>query len=1071
MRILSLAQDASTGALRGTVVDALGAAVTNADIVAICVETGVRYHTATDTAGRFVVDMLPPGNYSARAEAEGMSPQVSPEIKVEVGAAQLVAFQLAVAGPKETMTVSGAPPIVNPSPNGPSWLLDDQAITNLPLGGRRYTELLLLTPGVTQDPRGLTSGSNGDLSYGGIRGHNTTYMVDGSDDNNGFFAQARGRYRAPYQFSNEVVQEFRVSSNSYGAESGRSGGAVVNVVTKSGSNFWHGSAFYYLRDSSIGGAAPPFVGFNPGSQQHQFGGTVGGPIQRNKTFFLAGYDQHIFHLPTVVEFRNGEMAVTPALGSPGFPLDYEICDPQIGGSACDQALVFGAAAQLSGQAGTFHAKMLGNTGFLKIDHVLGTRQLLSARLTTSRYYGQNNVFLDPSSPVTNDAVSGNGEEQVRTESAAFTLTSSLSPRWTSHLRAQFSHDLQQSFPNSTATRTQIYNWISGMGESSIMPRQTREHRLHLAETMSFTRGRHEWKFGGDFLRTWDYNYFPSLYGGEYIFSYISVNPWTFVPMQQGVNLTPLRAWTHTVMPSWSADAGAWTGPAANVARYYVQNFGNPVSHPNSNDYAAFAQDTLHLTNRLSASLGVRYDRQTFSRVGMVTNPLWPMAGRMPEPGTNFAPRLGLAYAIGERHPLVVRAGYGIFYTRIPQLYQSAVINDNGVTNQFLELDNADLTQHTVFPAYPTAAVNCAHGPVACTLPAEWQRFATNEVSAFGENFRTPRVHQASLRVERELADGFTGEVSYLFVRGVGMIRARDVNLPPPTSYIYPVFDSTGSEFQNSFYDVESFSTWQTTYSLTCPHPPCINGLQRPIPQLGAIDQFESAASSVYHGMTVSLNRRMSRGLSFRAGYTWAHAIDDGQDALVAGQPATVQNSYSTRSERGSSVTDQRHRLTVALTEEPRLFNSGQRTLAAIFNHWRISGLMTYGTGRPTNAEVSGDPNQDGNLSNDRLAGYGRNAFTGPDYATMDLRLGKRVKFGGHIRLDLNAESFNLFNRDNKTYVISDAGFYNTAGAFIKYTQFAAGTYYPAYYQKPTSFMRLNSAYAPRRLQLSMRLHF
>ena len=1065
------AQDASTGALRGTVVDTQGAAVTNADIVAICVETGVRYHTGTDASGRFVVDLLPPGNYSARAEAEGMSPQISPEIKVEVGGAQQLTFKLTVAGPKETVTVSGAPPMVDTSPNGPSALLDEQAILNLPLGGRRYTELLLLTPGVTQDPRGLTSGSNGDLSYGGIRGYNTSYVVDGTDNNNGFFAQARGRYRAPYQFSNEVVAEFRVSSNSYGAESGRAGGAVVNIVTKSGSNFWHGSAFYYLRDSSIGGAAPPFVGFNPRSQQHQFGGTIGGPIQRNRMFFFAGYDQHIFHLPTVVQFRNGQMVVTPAPGTPGFPLDYEVCDPHIGGSACDQTLVGGAAAQLTQQAGTFPAKMLGNTGFLKIDRVLGARQLLSARLTTSRYYGQNNVFLDPSSPVTNDALSGNGEERVTTESASVTLTSSLSPRWTSHLRAQFSRDLQQSYPNSTATRTQIYDWLGGIGQSSILPRRTREHRLHLAETMSMSRGRHEWKFGGDIMRTWDYNYFPSLFGGEYIYDYISVNPWTFVPMHGGVSLTPLRAWSHTVMPSWDFDAGTWTGPTANLARHYVQNFGNPISHPNSNDYAAFAQDTVRLTNHLSASLGVRYDRQTFSRTGMVSNPLWPLAGRMPEPEKNFAPRIGLAYAIGDKRPVMVRAGYGIFYTRIPQLYQSAVINDNGVSNQFLSLDNTDYYQNKVFPQYPNAAVNCPRGPVNCVLPVPWQPYATSEVAAFGPGFKTPRVQQASLRLERELADGFTGEVSYLFVHGVDLIRARDVNLPAPTSYSYPIYDPTGSEFQNAFYNVESFSTWQMTRSLDCPYPPCVNPLQRPIAQLGAIDQFESAASSMYHGMTVSLRKRMSRGLSFRVGYTWAHAVDDGQDALVAGQPATVQNSYAANSERGPSVTDQRNRLTVAVMEEPRFFNVGQKTLAALFNHWRISGVMTYGAGRPTNADVYGDPNQDGNTSNDRLAGYGRNAFTGPDYATMDLRLGKRIKFGGHYRLDINAESFNLFNRDNKSYVISDIGFYNSAGQFIKYGKYAGGISYPAYYQRPTNFLQLNKAYAPRRLQLSMRLNF
>ena len=313
--LLSLwGQDASTGALRGVVLDAQGAAITNADIVAIRVETGIRYHSATDSAGRFAVDLLPPGQYSARAEAEGMSPQISPMIRVEVGAATQLTFKLRVAGPKETITVSEAPRIVEANPSSVSALVDERAIKDLPLNGRRFTDLLLLAPGVTQDPRGLTSGSNGDLSYGGIRGYNTSFLVDGGDNNNGFFAQAMGRYRAPYQFSNEVVQEFRVQSSGYGAESGRAGGAVVNVVTKSGTNQWHGSTFYYLRDSSLGGAAPAFVGFNPSDQQHQFGATIGGPIQRNKTFFFAGYDQHIFHVPAVVEFENGSTVVVPQPG-------------------------------------------------------------------------------------------------------------------------------------------------------------------------------------------------------------------------------------------------------------------------------------------------------------------------------------------------------------------------------------------------------------------------------------------------------------------------------------------------------------------------------------------------------------------------------------------------------------------------------------------------------------------------------------------------------------------------------------------------------------------------------------
>ena len=328
------------------VLDAQGAVITNADIVAIRVETGIRYHAATDSAGRFVVDLLPPGHYSARAEAEGMSPEISPVMRVEIGAAAELTFKLKVAGPKETITVSDAPRMVEMDPSSATALVDDKAIKDLPLNGRRFTDLLLLMPGVTQDPRDLTSGSNGDLSYGGIRGYNNSFLVDGGDNNNGFFAQASGRYRAPYQFSNEVVQEFRVQSSGYGAESGRAGGAVVNVVTKSGTNHWHGSTFYYLRDSELGGAAPPFMSFNPSNEQHQFGATLGGPIQRNKTFLFASYDQHIFNLPRVVRVRERlRRRWRRRWGTYPTPGDYEICDPRIGGPACDQAMAAGLAAR------------------------------------------------------------------------------------------------------------------------------------------------------------------------------------------------------------------------------------------------------------------------------------------------------------------------------------------------------------------------------------------------------------------------------------------------------------------------------------------------------------------------------------------------------------------------------------------------------------------------------------------------------------------------------------------------------------------------------------------------------
>src|SRR5581483_332915 len=262
-----------------------------------------------------------------------------------------------------------------------------------------------------------------------------------------------------------------------------------------------------------------------------------------------------------------------------------------------------------------------------------------------------------------------------------------------------------------------------------------------------------------------------------------------------------------------------------------------------------------------------------------------------------------------------------------------------------------------------------------------------------------------------------------------------------------------------------------TSSLTCPFPPCINPLERPIPQLDSINVFESAASSVYHGATFSLRRQMTHGLYFRFGYTFARAIDDGQDALVAGRPATVQNSYAPASERGNSSTDQRNRLVFSWIYEPRALRGGHGWLGIITKEWKSSGVFTRGSGRPVNAAVAGDANQDGNSNNDRLPGMRRNSFTGPDYATTALRITRRLRFGSRWKLDLATESFNLFNRVNRRFQITDDGLTSNAAQFQLGTKRLGINYFPAYYRVPTNFMRAQNAYAPRQIQFSLRLGF
>ena len=1037
------AQDA-TGSIRGTVLDSTGSRISQASIVVVNIATSTRYTAASDAEGGFALDLLPPGDYSVRVVADGMSPEVTPQLHVDIGAAASLEFRLTVASAHENVTVSAAPALVDTKPSAVSTLLDERALNDMPLNGRRFADLALFAPGVTQDPRSLTSATNGDLSFGGIRGFQNTFLVDGGDYNNAFFAQPRGRDRAPFELSTEVVQEFRVSTNSYGAEQGRSGGAVVSVVTKSGSNHAHGTVFYHFRDSSLG-AADPFLTFRPHNRQQQFGGTVGGPLKRNKIFFFAGFDQHIFHSPNVVEFLDGSSQVIPAAGTgPYTPGDYE---------ASDQALVFAAAAQLTSLAGEYPAAQIGNTSYAKLDINLTPHHQLALRLNATNYWGANNVFLDPASPVTYDSISDNGQERVSTQTASLSLTSSLTPRWISHLRAQFSNDLQQSYSNTSNVLIKIPDIIDGIGRSDLLPRQTREHRLHLAETFSLEGSRNSWKFGGDSLLTTIYDFFPSQQSGEYLFYPIKVDPFTFEPMESGLPLSPLRAYAH------------------EVPHYYLQSFGGAASNPNTNEYAAFAQDTIRVTDRLALNLGVRWDLQTFSTAGLMSNPLFPPSGKVPFKPYNFAPRAGLAYSFGKTRPLVVRAGYGIFFVRIPQIYNSVIQTENGITDSQVFLNNTNYFDHQVFPSYPNPLVNCPLTFTICELPTGFTQGVTNELSAFAPNFVTPRVQQANLTLEKELAGHTTLALSFLTVRGEHLIRALDVNLPQPTPETYPIFDSTGSIFQGGYYTVDSFATWQFTQSLTCAFPPCINPLGRPIAQLGAIDEFQSAASSYYNGATLSINRRVSRGTYLRLAYTYAHAIDDGQDALVAGQPATVQNAYDPSAERGASTTDQRQRLVAAISAEPHPFHRDQPLLGHIFNEWKISSVVNYGSGRPFSATVAGDPNQDGNDLNDRLPGYSRNAFTGPDYMTTDLRLTKVVHLNERYKLNFIGESFNLLNRDNQRVTITSNGLVNNASTFVSNFVTTNVAPYPGYYELPTNFMKPTAAYAPRQVQLSMKFVF
>ena len=188
-------------------------------------------------------------------------------------------------------------------------------------------------------------------------------------------------------------------------------------------------------------------------------------------------------------------------------------------------------------------------------------------------------------------------------------------------------------------------------------------------------------------------------------------------------------------------------------------------------------------------------------------------------------------------------------------------------------------------------------------------------------------------------------------------------------------------------------------------------------------------------------------------------------------PRPCRNTFSPNAERGSSVTDQRHRLAISWIVEPRIFHRDHAFLASLLNDWKFSGVETIGSGRPWDARILGDPNQDGNSSNDRLPGFGRNSFAGPDYATTDMRIGRDLHISDRLKLTALVESFNLLNRTNGRVDITDDGFLNSAGQFVQFTKRVGVNYFPAHYRVPSNFRQTTNAYAPRQMQFSLRLAF
>jgi outer membrane receptor protein involved in Fe transport len=716
---------AAGGAIEGTVTDQSGAVLPGVTVTIRNTATGVTRETTTEQSGLYRAPLLPVGPYEVTAALAGFSTTRRPNLTLSIGQTLTVDVSLKVSGTQEEVTVTAEAPVIEPARTHQATTVGAVAVANLPVNGRNFIDFVLTTPGVTRDTRG------GDISFAGQRGILNSLIIDGADNNNTFFGQTLGRTgsgRAPYQFSQDAVQEFQVNRNAYSAEYGRAGGAVINVVTKSGTNDFHGSAFEFFRDKSLNANTWSNKIRNPITPRapfriNQFGGSLGGPLQKDKAFFFLSYDGQRRSIPNAITPLSVTVpAAILASGDPNVQAGLRLVQAANGDYVLtrDQDVFLG-----------------------KIDYQFDPKNRLSVRYNHQNFTGGNNESTGATS-----AQEHTGNSLVRTRSLNAVLSSVFSSRFYNELRAQWGRDQEPGEANTDAPEVNLRQGSATVlvfGRNFFSPRETTIKRFQVADAVTWIRGAHSLKAGFDLNFDKIFNFFPGNFGGRYFFNSI---------------------------------AGLGSGLPNAAGESYQQAFAGPgttgaTTHPDLHEYAAFVQDEWKASRKLTLSFGLRYDVQGIAQPDVRNaDPQLAAAGIdtsfIHVDKNNVGPRLGFSFTPDVK--TVVRGGYGIFYGRTPSIMIGTAHSGNAINVQTITFTGA------LVPKYPSVFATI---PTGATLPKPSIQF-------FDPAFESPQVHQASLGVDRALSNDVAVSVSYMFVAGRSLALSRDFNVGDPVATAIPI---------------------------------------------------------------------------------------------------------------------------------------------------------------------------------------------------------------------------------------------------------------------------------------------
>lgn len=728
---LTLAQSQSTtGNIEGRVTDQNGAAVPNASVTATNQDTGFTKSVQANDEGDFVVVLLPPGNYRVDVPGvQGFAAAKYENIKVTVGAKTSLSVTLNAGGTVNVVDVNAEGQGVETTRTSISSTVDERRVMNLPTNGRNFLDFATLTPGVIRDPTRA-----GDLAVGGQKGTLNSIQIDGASSDNTFFGQSSGRTgsgRAPSQFSIDTVKEFQVNQNGFSAEFGRAAGAVINVVTKSGTNKFTGSAFEYFRDESLNARNPNLVAVNrsrPAGQINQFGGTFGGPIRKDKAFFFGAYEGQRSKLPNPVVLNS--LPFAPA----------------------------NVRAFLGPKAVSYDVSRQQDTYLIKTDFNIDAENQVWVRFNQQNFTGTN---LENGGSLS--AFEHTGNSNVTTTAITANWTHSFTSNWFNELRYQYSRDREPGFNNTNDPEATVGANAGGFndgtfnfGRNNFSPRETTIRRNQFINNQTYIFSSNTIKYGVDLLFDKIFNFFPGLFGGSYTF------------------------------PSYAALSSQLANPAAQFSTRFRQSFGGAgttggTTHPDNKEYGFFVQDDWRATPKLTVNLGLRYDYQSIAKPP-IQNPNAALLAAgfdtsfRPSDKNNFAPRIGLSYAFNEK--TVVRGGYGIYYGRTPAIMTGTAHSQNGI--QVVAIDINCSTSPALCPIYPNVFSTV---PTGATL-------APINLYLFDKNYSQPFTHQARLQFEREIFRNTTFSVQYTMFRGVDLSRTRNANLNAPIPTTLTVYTGT-----------------------------------------------------------------------------------------------------------------------------------------------------------------------------------------------------------------------------------------------------------------------------------------